>query len=102
MRLAWCVLQPVRGGVQESRGSTYFITLSLKPLTLNTHYSYTHIHSVAFQMRCGAPARHLLVCLVALAELAEVAAAPSVQRSTVGDGSGMKATARDEADALAA
>ncbi len=65
-------------------------------------YTHIHLHSVAFQMRRGSPARHLLVCLVALAELAEVATAPSVQRSTVGNGSGMKATARDEADALAA
>jgi hypothetical protein len=50
----------------------------------------------------GAPARHLLVSLIALSELAEVSTTPRVQCAPVGDGRSVEATARDEADALAA
>lgn len=50
----------------------------------------------------GAPARHLLVSLIALSELAEVPTTPRVQRAPVGDGRRVEATARNEADALAA
>ena len=89
-----------RAGVEGEHLLHNFISQAFD--TEHALHAQTHMHIVAFQMRCGAPARHLLICLVALAELAEVATAPSVQSSTVGDGSGMKATARDEADALAA
>ena len=55
-----------------------------------------------FQAWATAPARHLFIRLVALAELPEVASTPRVQRTAVGDCCGVEAAARDEADALAA
>jgi hypothetical protein len=50
----------------------------------------------------GAPARHLLVRLIALSKLAEVSTTPRVQCAPVGDGRRVETTARNKADALAA
>jgi hypothetical protein len=50
---------------------------------------------------CTIPSRHLLVSLIALAELAKVATTPCIQSTSVGDGGSVEPTARDKADAFA-